>query len=83
MYQAIILLGAIIATIAWFKFKNLIVKRLVFILWGATIMFTVDSILTYYLEGENPIEISLNTGILGITLIILAIIIAIFLKHFD
>jgi len=83
MYQAIILLGAIIATIAWFKFKNLIVKRLVFILWGATIMFTVDLILTYYLEGENPIEISLNTGILGITLIILAIIIAIFLKHFD
>ncbi|MEM4558452.1 MAG: hypothetical protein QW208_00640 [Acidilobaceae archaeon] len=83
MYQAIILLGAIIATIAWFKFKNLIVKRLVFILWGATIMFTVDSILTYYLEGENLIEISLNTGILGITLIILAIIIAIFLKHFD
>ncbi|MEM1685083.1 MAG: hypothetical protein QXO93_03260 [Acidilobaceae archaeon] len=83
MYQAIILLGAIIATIVWFKFKNLIVKRLVFILWGATIMFTVDSILTYYLEGENPIKISLNTGILGITLIILAIIIAIFLKHFD
>jgi hypothetical protein len=47
--------------------------RLALISWGSTIMFTIDAVYAY-LEGEEPIEISVNAALLSITLVIVVII---------
>jgi hypothetical protein len=73
MFFIITALAAIVVTILWYvhapedKFK---LGILCFIYWGATLMWLVDHVMAYLMEGGEFFEITLDATMLGITVVI-------------
>ena len=78
MYFIITALAAIVATIVWYtnapedKYK---LGTLSLIFWGATLMWLVDHVMAYLIEGGAFFEINLDATLLGITVVLLGLIV--------
>lgn len=78
MWLIILLFGATISTALWYskaEDDKYMLKFLSLILWGASIMVFIDHLAGYITEGGEFIEYSLQSTILGFTLIVTALII--------
>ena len=78
MWLIILLFGATISTALWYskaEDDKYMLKFLSLILWGASIMVFIDRLIGYITEGGEFIEMSLQSTILGLTLIVTALII--------
>jgi len=78
MWLLMTALAAIIATAIWYirapgdKYK---LGLLSLILWGATLMWLVDHVMAYVMEGGEFLEINLEATLLGLSVIILALLV--------
>jgi hypothetical protein len=78
MWLILTALAALITTVIWYanaphdKYK---VGLLSLFFWGASIMWLVDHIMAYLIEGGEFFEISLDASLLGVSVIILAILV--------
>ncbi len=78
MWLLMTALAAIIATAIWYirapgdKYK---LGLLSLILWGATLMWLVDHVMAYLMEGGEFLEINLEATLLGLSVIILALLV--------
>ncbi len=78
MWFIITSLAAVITTVIWYiktpedKYK---LGFLSLIFWGATLMWFVDHLMGYLMEGGEFFEINLDATILGLVVIIVALII--------
>ncbi|MDH5806629.1 MAG: hypothetical protein QXW62_02410 [Candidatus Methanomethylicaceae archaeon] len=78
MWLIILAFAAAITTAIWYsKAENdkYMLKFLCLILWGATIMVFIDHIMKFLIEGEEFLEITLNSTILGFIMVLTAIIV--------
>ena len=82
MWLLILGYAAVITTAMWYIGKaegeDLYLNYLAVILWGATIMFFIDSLFSY-LKGEGFIEISAEAITLGFSLLLVALIVWLFI----
>jgi len=71
-------LAAVITTVIWYikapndKYK---LSLLSLIFWGATLMWLVDHVMAYFLEGGEFLEINLDATLLGLSVITLALLV--------
>ena len=78
MWLIVTSLAAVITTAIWYikapedKYK---LGFLSLIFWGATLMWFVDHLMRYLMEGGEFLEINLSATILGLVVIIVALII--------
>lgn len=78
MWLIMTALAALIATAVWYtkapedKYK---LGLLSLILWGATLMWFVDHVMAFVMEGGQFLEISLDGTLLGLSVIILALLV--------
>lgn len=78
MFFIITALAAIITTIIWYinapedKYK---LSTLCFIFWGATLMWFVDHVMAYLIEGGEFFEITLDATLLGVAVIIFGLLV--------
>lgn len=78
MWLILTALAAIVTTIVWYvkspgdRYK-LGILSLAF--WGATIMWLVDHIMAYAIEGGEFFETSLDATMLGVSVVIFALLI--------
>ncbi len=78
MWLIVTSLAAVITTAIWYikapedKYK---LGFLSLIFWGATLMWFVDHLMGYLMEGGEFFEINLGATILGLVVIIVALII--------
>lgn len=73
MYLLITALAAIISTVIWYvnaPEDNYKLNVLSLIFWGATLMWLVDHIVAFMMEGGEILEISLDATLLGLTIVI-------------
>lgn len=72
MYFIITALAAIVTTIIWYRLpKNKYkLSTLCFIYWGATLMWFVDHVIAFFIEGGDFFEITLDATLLGITVVL-------------
>lgn len=72
------LLAAVISTIVWYikspddKYKLGILSL---IYWGATLMWFVDHVMAYLMEGGEFLEINLDATLLGLTVVIFGLLV--------
>jgi Na+-driven multidrug efflux pump len=73
---------AVITTVLWYVYRargeDLCLNYLSIILWGATVMFFIDSLYSY-LNGEEFIEISVDAAVLGFSLLLVALVVWLFI----
>ena len=79
MWLVVTTFAAILATAFWYFLENT-KKRyrldvLTLMLWGASIMIFVDHCIGYITEGGEFLEISVDSTILGIVMVMFALII--------
>jgi Na+-driven multidrug efflux pump len=78
MWLLILGYAAVITTALWYVFKSkgvdYCLNYLSVILWGATVMFFIDSLYNY-LNGEGFIEVSIDAIVLGFSLLLIALVI--------
>lgn len=78
MWLIMTALAAIITTAIWYikapndKYK---LGLLSWIFWGATLMWLVDHVMAYLMEGGEFFEVNLDAALLGISVIIIALLI--------
>ena len=78
MFLIITALAAVIATIIWYvnapedKYK---LGLLSLIFWGATLMWLVDHVMAYLMEGGEFFELNLDATMLGVTMVIAGLIV--------
>jgi hypothetical protein len=78
MFLILTALAAVVATVVWYanapedKYR---VGMLSLFLWGATLMWLVDHIMAYLIEGGEFFELNLDATMLGISVILLALIV--------
>jgi peptidoglycan biosynthesis protein MviN/MurJ (putative lipid II flippase) len=78
MFLILTFLAAIVSTIIWYvkspdnKYR---LGLLSLIFWGATLMWLVDHIMAYLIEGGEFFETGLEATILGISVILLALLV--------
>jgi hypothetical protein len=78
MFLILTALAAVIATVVWYanapedKYR---VGMLSLFLWGATLMWLVDHVMAYLMEGGEFFELNLDATMLGISVILLALIV--------
>ncbi|NLC38922.1 MAG: hypothetical protein GX779_06555 [Clostridia bacterium] len=78
MYFLVTASAAIIVTIIWYihapedKHK---LSVLGFIFWGGTLMWFVDHVLAYLMEGGEFFEISLDATLLGVTVVLTGLLV--------
>lgn len=71
-------LAAIITTLIWYvkapedKYK---LGLLSLMFWGATLMWLVDHVMAYLMEGGEFLEINLDATLLGISVILIALLV--------
>jgi len=78
MWLIILAMAAAIVTPIWYSRAGndeYMLKLLCLILWGATIMVSVDHIMGYLMEGGEFFELTIDATILGIVLLIAALVI--------
>ena len=77
MYFIITAIAAIVSTIIWYvnapndKYK---LSTLCFIFWGATLMWLVDHVMAYLMEGGEFFEISTDATLLGVNVVLLGLL---------
>ncbi len=77
MYFIMTAFAAVTATIVWYvnapedKYK---LGLLSFIFWGATLMWFVDHVMAYLIEGGEFFEITLDAALLGVSVILLGLL---------
>jgi len=78
MWLLVLGYAAVITTVLWYIFKSkgvdYCLNYLSIILWGATIMFFIDSLYSY-LNGEEFIEVSVDALVLSFSLLLAALVI--------
>ena len=78
MYLIITAAAAIVSTIIWYlnapddRYK---LSTLCFIFWGATIMWLVDHVMAYLIEGGEFFDISVNAALLGVNVVLLGLLV--------
>lgn len=78
MYLIITAVAAIVSTIIWYvnapddRYK---LSTLCFIFWGATLMWLVDHVMAYLIEGGEFFDISVNATLLGVNVILLGLLV--------
>jgi len=76
MWLVIVSLAAVITTAIWYitggKYK---LGFLSLMFWGATLMWFVDHLIGYILEGGEFLELTLEATVLGVVVVIIALII--------
>ena len=78
MYLIITAVAAIVSTIIWYvnapddRYK---LSTLSFIFWGATLMWLVDHVMAYLIEGGEFFDISVNATLLGVNVVLLGLIV--------
>ncbi len=78
MWLMMTALAAIITTVVWYvkapedKYK---LGMLSLIYWGATLMWFIDHVMAYLMEGGEFFEMNLDATLLGLSVIILALIV--------
>ena len=78
MFLILTALASVIATVVWYtnapedKYK---VGMLSLFFWGATLMWLVDHVMAYLMEGGEFFELNLDATMLGISVILLALIV--------
>ena len=78
MWLIMISIAAVITTVIWYvkapqdKYK---LGLLSLMFWGATLMWFVDHVMAYLIEGGEFFEINLDATLLGISVIILALLV--------
>ncbi|WP_352400853.1 hypothetical protein [Anaerotignum sp.] len=72
MYFIMILLAAIVSTIFRFRLPQNKYKlnNLCFIYWGAALMWFVDHVIAFFIEGGEFFEITLDATFLGIIVVL-------------
>jgi len=76
MWLIMTALAAVITTVIWYvkapedKYK---LGLLSFIFWGATLMWVIDHVMAYLVEGGEFFEINLDATLLGISVIIIGL----------
>jgi len=81
MWLILTALAAIITTIVWYvkgpedKYK---LGLLSLAFWGATLMWLVDHIMAYVIEGGEFFEVNQDATMLGVSVIIVALVIWLF-----
>ena len=82
MTLLITIFAAVISTVVWYtneKARNLKVSMLVFMFWGASLMWMVDAVVEYMEVGAEYFtpasEDLINDGFLGICVVALALVI--------
>lgn len=77
MWLIITALAAIVTTLIWYikapddKYK---LGLLSFAFWGATLMWLVDHVMAYVIEGGEFFELNLDATMLGISVILVALL---------
>ena len=78
MWLLMTALAAVITTAIWYanapedKYK---VGMLSLFFWGATLMWLMDHVMAYLMEGGEFFEINMDATMLGLSVIILALIV--------
>lgn len=76
MWLLVLGYAAVVATVAWYvgraRGRELCLNYLVVVLWGATVMSFVDHLYSY-LRGEGFMEVSLDSLVLGFSLLLVAL----------
>jgi hypothetical protein len=78
MFLILTALAAIVATIIWYvkapddKYK---LGFLSLMFWGATLMWLVDHVMAYLIEGGEFFEINMDASLLGVSVILIALIV--------
>ncbi|NLL90401.1 MAG: hypothetical protein GX226_04800 [Dehalococcoidales bacterium] len=78
MWLIMTALAAIITTLIWYvkapedKYK---LGLLSLMFWGATLMWLVDHVMAYLMEGGEFLEINLDATLLGISVILIALLV--------
>ncbi|HHX51604.1 MAG TPA: hypothetical protein GX711_09210 [Clostridia bacterium] len=78
MFFIITALAAIVVTIIWYiqapedKYK---LSVLGFIFWGATLMWFVDHVMAYLMEGGEFFEMTLDATLLGVASVLLGLLV--------
>jgi uncharacterized membrane-anchored protein len=78
MWLIMTTLAAIITTVIWYVNAPHDQYQLGFLslfLWGASLMWFVDHVMAYFIEGGNFFEINLDATLLGLSVITLALLI--------
>lgn len=76
MWLVILAFSATITTALWYskaEDDKYMLRFLSLILWGATIMIFVDHVTSYFMEGGEFFEITVEATVLGIILLIAAL----------
>jgi hypothetical protein len=78
MWLIMTALAAVITTVIWYvkapedKYK---LGLLSLIFWGATLMWVIDHVMAYLIEGGEFFEINLDATLLGISVIIIGLLV--------
>jgi len=78
MWLIMAALAAVITTVIWYvkapedKYK---LGLLSLIFWGATLMWLVDHVMAYLIEGGEFFEMNLDATLLGLSVIIIALLV--------
>lgn len=78
MWLIMTALAAVITTVIWYvnapedKYK---VGLLSLFYWGATLMWFVDHVMAYLMEGGDFFEINLDATLLGVSVLVLGLIV--------
>ena len=78
MWLIMTALAAVITTVIWYvkapedKYK---LGLLSLIFWGATLMWLVDHVMAYLIEGGEFFEMTLDATLLGVSVIIIALLV--------
>ncbi|MEN2975293.1 MAG: hypothetical protein ABDH32_06945 [Candidatus Caldarchaeales archaeon] len=78
MWLVILVIASILSTALWYTKAGedkYMLKFLSLILWGASTMVFIDHLVGYMLEGGEFIEVSVESTLLGIVLVLSALII--------
>lgn len=77
MWLLILAYSAAITTVLWYsRAENDVYgfKYLASILWGATIMVFIDHLYSYLTEGGEFMEVSVDSAVLGFSMLLIAIL---------
>ena len=78
MFFIITAVAAVVVTIIWYvnapkdTYK---LSLLSFIFWGATLMWLVDHVMAYLMEGGEFFEVTLDATLLGVNVVLLGLVV--------
>ncbi|KXL52435.1 hypothetical protein CLNEO_21310 [Anaerotignum neopropionicum] len=72
MYFIITAVAAVLTTLFWYRLSEdkYQLSTLCFIYWGAALMWFVDHVIAFFMEGGEFFEITLDATMLGLTVVL-------------